>query len=49
MRPIFDEFADEYSAIVTPSAIDVAPLGLEDISVQFSLDRECMFIDPVKS
>ena len=31
MRPIFDDFADDYSAIITPSATDVAPLGLEDM------------------
>lgn len=30
MRPIFDEIAANYSAIITPSAIDEAPLGLND-------------------
>ena len=31
MRPIFDEIASAYSAIITPSAIDEAPLGIDDM------------------
>lgn len=27
-RPIWDDFANKYDAIITPSAIDEAPLGL---------------------
>ncbi|CAG8949987.1 hypothetical protein HYFRA_00004319 [Hymenoscyphus fraxineus] len=30
LRPIFDDLAADYSVIFTPSAIDEAPLGLED-------------------
>lgn len=30
MRPIFDKIAANYSAIITPSAVDEAPLGLND-------------------
>lgn len=28
MRPIFDKIASDYSAIITPSAIDEAPFGI---------------------
>ena len=31
MRSTFDKFAAEYSAIITPSAVDVAPRGLGDM------------------
>lgn len=31
MRPIFDDIAANYSAIITPSAVDEAPLGLNDM------------------
>ena len=31
MRPIFDKIAADFSAIITPSAIDEAPLGLDDM------------------
>ena len=31
MRPIFDKIASDYSAIITPSAIDEAPLGIDDM------------------
>lgn len=31
MRPVMDKLAGGYSAILTPSAIDEAPLGLEDM------------------
>ncbi|KAI4103933.1 MAG: hypothetical protein LQ339_004050 [Xanthoria mediterranea] len=31
MRPIFDQIAANYSAIITPSAVDEATLGLEDM------------------
>ncbi|KAH0548150.1 hypothetical protein GP486_008122 [Trichoglossum hirsutum] len=30
MRPIFDKIAANYSAVITPSVIDEAPLGLND-------------------
>jgi hypothetical protein len=31
LRPIFDNFALSYDAIIAPSAIDVAPKGLDDM------------------
>jgi Asp-tRNA(Asn)/Glu-tRNA(Gln) amidotransferase A subunit family amidase len=31
MRPVFDKLAAQYSAIITPSAPDEAPLGLNDM------------------
>ncbi|KAK5701677.1 hypothetical protein LTR97_004495 [Elasticomyces elasticus] len=31
MRTIFDKFAEGYSAIITPSAPDIAPLGIDDM------------------
>jgi Asp-tRNA(Asn)/Glu-tRNA(Gln) amidotransferase A subunit family amidase len=31
MRPIFDKLAEQYSVILTPSAVDEAPIGLEDM------------------
>lgn len=31
LRPIFDSIAANYSAIITPSAVDEAPLGLTDM------------------
>ncbi|KAK3681295.1 amidase signature domain-containing protein, partial [Podospora appendiculata] len=31
LRPVFDELAARYSAIITPSVIDEAPLGLENM------------------
>jgi Asp-tRNA(Asn)/Glu-tRNA(Gln) amidotransferase A subunit family amidase len=31
MRSSFDRFAANFSAIITPSAVDVAPLGLDDM------------------
>ena len=31
IRPIFDTIAAHYSAIITPSAVDEAPLGLSDM------------------
>ncbi|KAK2594846.1 hypothetical protein QQS21_007434 [Conoideocrella luteorostrata] len=31
LRPVFDELAMKYSALITPSAADEAPLGLDDM------------------
>jgi Asp-tRNA(Asn)/Glu-tRNA(Gln) amidotransferase A subunit family amidase len=31
MRPIIDKWVGEYSAIITPSAVDEAPIGLDDM------------------
>ncbi|KAF2023462.1 amidase signature enzyme [Setomelanomma holmii] len=31
MRPVVDKLAGEYSAILTPSAVDEAPIGLDDM------------------
>lgn len=31
MRPLMDTFAGRYSAIITPSVVDEAPLGLDDM------------------
>nr|OQO19819.1 hypothetical protein B0A51_12754 [Rachicladosporium sp. CCFEE 5018] len=31
MRTAFDKFASQYDAIITPSAVDIAPLGLDDM------------------
>lgn len=31
MRPIMDELASQYSALLTPSAVDEAPRGLDDM------------------
>lgn len=31
MRPIIDNLAAKYSAVITPSAVDEAPLGLDDM------------------
>jgi Asp-tRNA(Asn)/Glu-tRNA(Gln) amidotransferase A subunit family amidase len=31
LRPVFDKFASSYDAVITPSAIDVAPEGLDDM------------------
>jgi len=31
LRPVFDEIAAKYSALVTPSAADEAPLGIDDM------------------
>ena len=46
MRSIFDAGAAKYTAIITPSAVDVAPLGLEDMGqsdFQFLVDSKLSF------
>lgn len=46
-RPVWDEIANQYDAIITPSAVDEAPLGLgstgDAVSISlFSLPKDSL-------
>jgi Asp-tRNA(Asn)/Glu-tRNA(Gln) amidotransferase A subunit family amidase len=41
LRPVFDKFATKYSSLITPSAIDEAPLGLGDMGNPVPVSTLC--------
>jgi hypothetical protein len=44
LRPIWDKLASQYDAVLTPSVIDVAPIGLENTG-----DAVCVTVTPWSS
>jgi len=37
LRPVWDEIAEKYDAVITPSVVDEAPLGIESTGDAVSL------------